>query len=153
MTESEISALLDAHDALVRACVDDHLEFTEFLAAYGDFPGAYGLDEHTASAEERAVLRLFRTRIAFHERVAGVISAIRSDGDSGTLYGDVGRFVPKVGLMMLRELCRFQHSMSNPSAIDVQFPVCSAIHVISQTWIHRERRYSNGQFAWRSANH
>ena len=97
MAESEMSALLDAHDALVRACVDAHLEFTEFLAAYDDFPGAYELNE-------QAVLRLFRKRIAFRERVAGVISGLRSDGGSKTLHRDVGRFIPAVGLMRLREL-------------------------------------------------
>ena len=97
MTESEISALLDAHDALVRACVDSRLAFEEFVATYDDFPSAYALDE-------QAVLRLFRKRVAFHERVAGVISGLRSDGDSKTLHGDVGRFIPAVGLMRLREL-------------------------------------------------
>ncbi len=104
MTESEIGALLDAHDALVRACVDDHLAFTDFLAAYDEFPSAYGLDEQATSVEERAVLRLFRKRIAFHERVAGVVSGLRSDGDSKMSYGDVARFMPTVGLMRLREL-------------------------------------------------
>jgi len=104
MTDSEISALLDAHDALVRACVGAHLAFTEFLAAYDDFPRAYGLDEQAASAEERAVLRPFHKRIVFHMRVAGVISGLRSGGDSETLYGDVGRFIPTVGLKRLREL-------------------------------------------------
>ena len=44
MTESEVCALLDAHDALVRACVDESLSFAEFLAAYGNFPGNYALD-------------------------------------------------------------------------------------------------------------
>jgi hypothetical protein len=38
MTESEISALLDAHDALVRAYVESTLGFDEFVSAYGDFP-------------------------------------------------------------------------------------------------------------------
>ena len=97
MTESEISALLDAHDALVRACVDSRLAFEEFVATYDDFPSAYALDE-------QAVLRLFRKRVAFHERVAGVVSGLRSDGDSKMSYGDVARFTPTVGLMRLREL-------------------------------------------------
>ena len=38
MTESEVGALLDTHEALVRSCLDDWLGFDEFLAAYGDFP-------------------------------------------------------------------------------------------------------------------
>jgi hypothetical protein len=77
MTESEIGALLDTHDALVRACLDERLGFAEFLAAYGDFPASSGLDEPTASVEQRAVLRLFRRRIAFHVLVAGVLSGLR----------------------------------------------------------------------------
>ena len=57
MTESEISALLDAHDALVKACVDSSLTFSEFLFAYGDFPNNYALDEQKATADARAVLQ------------------------------------------------------------------------------------------------
>jgi hypothetical protein len=101
MTESEISAILDTHDALVRACLDNSLGFAEFLAAYGDFPGSYSLDERAASTDQRAVLHLSRKRIAFHTRVAGVLSGLRSESGS-TLYGDVERFLPTVGLMRLR---------------------------------------------------
>lgn len=43
--------------------------------------------------------------------------------------------------------CRFQYFLSNPSAINVQFPVCSAIQLISETSIQRERRYSGGHSA------
>src|ERR1035438_4972659 len=71
MTESEISALLDAHDALVKAYVDSSLAFNEFVSAYGDFPHNYVLVGDSGTAEERAVLRLFRKRIAFHLRVSG----------------------------------------------------------------------------------
>jgi hypothetical protein len=103
-TEAEIRALLDAHDELVKACVGDRLGFPEFLAAYGEFPRDYVLDEQTASAEERARLRMFRRRITFHVRVSGVLSGLRSQGDSNTLDSDVGRFFPTVGLMRLRDL-------------------------------------------------
>jgi hypothetical protein len=101
MTESEISALLDTHDALVRACLEDRIGFGEFLAAYGDFPVSCSLDERTASADQRAVLRPFRKRIAFHVRVAGVLSGLRSTSGA-TVYADVERFLPTVGLMRLR---------------------------------------------------
>ncbi len=101
MTEAEILALLDTHDALVRACLDNRLGFGEFLAAYGDFPASYGLDERTALADRRAALRLFRKRIAFHVLVAGVLSGLRATSGS-TVYGDVERFLPTVGLMRLR---------------------------------------------------
>jgi hypothetical protein len=103
MTESEIGALLDTHDALVRACLDGQLGFGEFLAAYGDFPAAYGLDEKTASTDQRAVLQLFRKRIAFHVLVTCVLSGLRSTSGS-TVYADVERFLPTVGMMRLRAL-------------------------------------------------
>jgi hypothetical protein len=103
MTESEVGALLDTHDALVRACLDDRLGFGEFLAAYGDFPASYGLDEQTASGEQRAVLPPFRKRIAFHVLVAGVLSGLRATSGS-TVYADVERFLPTVGMMRLRSL-------------------------------------------------
>jgi hypothetical protein len=62
MTELEIRAVLDTHDALVRACLDNRLGVAEFWAAYGNFPASSGLDERTASGEPRAVLPLFRSQ-------------------------------------------------------------------------------------------
>jgi len=105
MTESELSTLLGAHDALVKAYVDSVLAFSEFVSAYGDFPHNYALDGHSGTAEELAVLRLFRKRIAFHLRVSGVLSGLRSADDPAEIpYGDAGRFFPAVGLMRIREL-------------------------------------------------
>ena len=65
-TESEISALLDAHDALVKAYVDSSLGFDEFVSAYGDFPRNYALAPESGTREEWAALRFFSKRIAFH---------------------------------------------------------------------------------------
>jgi hypothetical protein len=105
MTESELTGLLDAHDALVKAYVDSSLTFAEFVSAYGDFPHSYALDGDSGTAEERAVLRLFRRRIAFHLRVSGVLSGLRSADDSADIpHADAGRFLPAVGLMRIREL-------------------------------------------------
>jgi hypothetical protein len=104
MTESEISGLLDAHDALVKAYLDSSLTFSEFVSAYDDFPRNYAL-EHSGIAEERAVLRFFRQRIAFHLRVSGVLSALRSADDPADIpHGDAGRFLPAVALVRIREL-------------------------------------------------
>lgn len=105
VTESEINALLDAHDALVRAYVHSTITFSEFVSAYGDFPHNYRLDGHWGTADETAVLRLFRKRIAFHLRVSGVLSGLRSGHDPAVIsHGDAGRFLPAVGLIRLREL-------------------------------------------------
>ena len=57
LTDTELAALLDAHDALVTACVEERLTLVEFLAAYNDFPRVYGLDGRTAGADEHLVLR------------------------------------------------------------------------------------------------
>jgi hypothetical protein len=102
MTEPEINALLDAHDALIRACVESRLALEEFVAAYGDFPAS--LDEDARSADAGGVLRFFAGRIAFHRRVAGVISGLRVEADSPGMETEVVRFMPIVGLMRLREL-------------------------------------------------
>jgi hypothetical protein len=119
VTESEVSALLDAHDALVRACVDESLSFAEFLAAYGDFPGNYGLDSKSADAAVRDVLRLFRRRIAFHSRVAGVLSGLSAVDDlTVTPYGDAAGFADKIGLMRLRALVvRYPEFKAEPEGI------------------------------------
>ena len=103
MTESELSALFDAHDALVRAYVDSSLRFPEFLAAYGNFPHNYALDGYSGTAH--AVLQYFTRRMAFHLRVSAILSGLRSADDPMDIpYADAGRFLPAVGLMRLREL-------------------------------------------------
>src|SRR5260370_28335105 len=94
MTESEISALLDAHDALVKACVDSVLTYSEFLFAYGDFPNNYALDAQKAPEDARAVLRLFRKRVAFHFRVAGSLAGFSPVEGFATLSGRPSTFVP-----------------------------------------------------------
>ena len=106
LTESELRGLLDAHDALLKGYVDSSLTFSEFVSAYGDFPHNFALDSHSGTSEERAVLRFFRQRIAFHLRVSGVLSGLRSAGDLTDIsYADAGRFLlPAVGLLRLREL-------------------------------------------------
>jgi hypothetical protein len=105
MSESEFSALLDAHDALVKAYVDSSLAFSVFVSAYADFPHNYALAGHSGTAEERAVSRIFEWRIAFHLRVSAVLSGLRSaDDPAGIPYGDAGRFLPAVELIRMREL-------------------------------------------------
>jgi hypothetical protein len=105
MSTTEIRAVLDAHDALVRDCAEGRVAFGMFLATYGDFPRAYGLEEGTASAEGRERLRLFRKRVAFHRQVAGIISGLRGTAKLGSLEESaIGDFLPTVGLMRLREL-------------------------------------------------
>jgi hypothetical protein len=105
MTESELKALFDAHDVLVRAYLDSSLTFSEFVCAYDDFPRNYSLGARSETAEERAAMRLFGRRIAFHLRVSALLSGLRSaDEPADIARGDAGRFLPAVGLMRLREL-------------------------------------------------
>jgi hypothetical protein len=115
MTESEVSALFDAHDALVTACLDSILTLSEFILAYGDFPNNYALDPQKAPDDSRAVLRLFRKRLAFHLRVAGFLSALSAKDSSGQ-FGDAARFIPTIGLIRLRELAaRYPDFEAEPS--------------------------------------
>src|ERR1700722_5424952 len=102
MTESEVGALLDAHDALVKACVDSVLTFSDFLLGYGDFPNNYAGAKVPENA--RGVLRFFRKRLAFHFQVAGILSGLRGGDDPASLYGDPDRFIPTIGLLRLRAL-------------------------------------------------
>ena len=105
MTASELSALLDAHDVLVKACADSSLTFAEFVSAYGDFPRNYGLDGQSGTAEERVVLQLFGRRVAFHLRVSSVVSGLRAADDPADIPNvDACRFLPAVGLMRIRQL-------------------------------------------------
>jgi hypothetical protein len=117
MTESELTALFDAHDALVTAYVDSSLTFSEFVSAYDGFPHNYSLDAPSGTAEERAVLRFFAKRIAFHLRVSAILSALRSADDPADIpYGDAGRFLPAVALTRLRELvARYPEFRAEPA--------------------------------------
>jgi hypothetical protein len=109
LNDSELNALLDAHDALVAACVEERLTLIEFLAAYNDFPRLYGLDGRDAGADERLVLRRASQRIAFHFRVLEAVSGPTGMDDEGTLNADalnaeVSEFLPRVTLVRLRQL-------------------------------------------------
>jgi hypothetical protein len=116
MNEQEIGALLDAHDALLKAYVDESLTFLEFVSSYGEFPRNYALDADSENAPQRAVLRLFRKRIAFHALVSGILSGLRSADDASDIpHEDAGRFLPDVALMRIRELlARHPDFMAQP---------------------------------------
>jgi hypothetical protein len=102
-TDSELNALLDAHDALVAACVEERLTLVEFLAAYNDFPRVYWLDGRDG-ADERLVLRRCQQRIAFHFRVLDAVSGPTGIDDQDALSAGVGEFLRRATLMRLRQL-------------------------------------------------
>jgi hypothetical protein len=104
LTDSELNALLDAHDALVAACVEERLTLVEFLAAYNDFPRVYGLDGRDAGADERLVLRRASQRIAFHIRVLDAVSGPTGIDDQDPLNAGVGEFLRRATVMRLRQL-------------------------------------------------
>jgi hypothetical protein len=84
MNDAEITALLDAHDALVKVVIAGEIPFGEFLAAYDDFPQAYALDGQEATPEELAALRRSRRRIAFHLRVSSAVRGCDRTQTPGT---------------------------------------------------------------------
>jgi len=105
MTEAQLTALLDAHDALVSACVEGRLTFTDFAGAYGGFPRSYALDGEHESPEFKAILRRSRRRIAFHQQVAALLSALeQDDGSSMGLPAETGGFLPQALFHRLRLL-------------------------------------------------
>jgi hypothetical protein len=104
LTDSELNALLDAHDALVAACVEERLTLVEFLAAYNDFPRVYGLDGSGVGADERLGLRRFQQRIAFHFRVLDAVSGPTGIDDQDAMNAGVGEFLRRATLMRLRQL-------------------------------------------------
>src|SRR5258708_22207122 len=104
LTDSELNALLDAHDALVAACVEERLTLVEFLAAYNDFPRVYGLDGRDADAGERLSLRRFQQRIAFHFRVLYTVTGPTGIDDQDALNAGVAEFLGRATLIRLRQL-------------------------------------------------
>jgi hypothetical protein len=57
--ESEISALLNAHDALVTAYADSSLRFDEFVFACDEYPRNSGLVGTLGRRKDRVALRLW----------------------------------------------------------------------------------------------
>jgi hypothetical protein len=103
MTDAEVIAVLDAHDALLKACLDGLLAFDEFVLAYGEFPRGYGLGN--AGTESRATLERFRRRIGFHVQVAEVLSSLGAGSVAALgLRGGAREFLPKAVLLRLRHL-------------------------------------------------
>ena len=59
----------------------------------------------SATRQARNSGQLFRRRMAFHLRVSGVLSGLRSADDPADIsHDDADRFLPAVGLMRIREL-------------------------------------------------
>ena len=83
MSATALSAQLDAHDALIRACLDGTLPLLEFAAAYGNFPSS-GLATGDAGVATAPTLQ---RRIAFHMQVAGILAG--AAGLEGRLAGAV----------------------------------------------------------------
>lgn len=110
LTDSELDALLDAHDALVSACIEERLSLIEFLAAYNDFPRSFGLDERNSEGEERRVLGRSRRRIAFHFRVLETVSGpapiddVTAIDHPDSMNSRMSEFLNRATLMRLRQL-------------------------------------------------
>ena len=103
MTDAETLALLEAHDALVKACLDGSLTLEEFVMAYGEFPRGYGLDD--GAADGGAASERFRRRIGLHTQVAGVLSSFSAvPGTAPGLSDGGGDFLKRAVLMRLRQL-------------------------------------------------
>jgi hypothetical protein len=97
MTDAEVTAALDAHDALVSACIEGALRFDEFVLAYGTFPAEIG--------REVGELERYRQRIAFHSQVSGIASGLSAENGGATGFpGAMAGFVEKTVLMRLRQL-------------------------------------------------
>jgi hypothetical protein len=104
MNDAEITALLDAHDALVTAVVAGDLPFAEFVAAYGDFP-TYALDVAKTEPDTEPVLRRVRSRMEFHRQVSGVLAGVRSGESAAMAIPDAaGGFLASAVFHRLRQL-------------------------------------------------
>jgi hypothetical protein len=115
MNDAEITALLDAHDALVTAVVAGDLPFAEFVAAYGDFP-TYALDVAKAAPDTEPVLRRVRSRMEFHRQVSGVLAGVRSGQSAAIAIPDAaGGFLASAVFHRLRQLvARYPHFKAEP---------------------------------------
>jgi hypothetical protein len=97
MNDEAVTAALDAHDALVKACLEGELQFDEFVMAYGTFPS--GLQKEAGSLER------FRKRLTFHAQVAGIVAGLGNQHiDSQQPPGGAQEFIEKAAVARLRQL-------------------------------------------------
>jgi len=96
MTDAAVTAALEAHDALVTACIQGTIGFDEFVMAYGAFPETI--------RKEVGGLEGFRQRMAFHAEVARILSGLAASHQDAGLQGGAEGFIEKAVLLRLRQL-------------------------------------------------
>lgn len=105
-SESELLAILEQHDGLVKRCLRGEMGFWEFCDAYHDFYAYYALDGHESDEAERLLLEKHAARIEPHRAIAyEILGNVCSDEDAGLeSYTAAGRFGSKEAMKRLRNV-------------------------------------------------
>jgi len=107
MTESELLALLDCHDRLVKTCLAGDISIEQFVEHYDNFPGSYALDGHESSAAEKAILERHEERVRFHFGVLECLRGLCREEDAAKPeYLEAGRFGRAEGFRRLQRFCQ-----------------------------------------------
>lgn len=106
MTESELLALLDCHDRLVKSCLGGDISLEQFVEHYDNFPKAFALDGHASDSAEKALLERHAERVRFHFGVLECLRGLCSEEDAEKpAYIEAGRFGRAEGFRRLHRFC------------------------------------------------
>lgn len=93
-SETDLIAVLDRGDQLVRQCASGRLSFEDFCAKYNNLYWSHALDGHESDQSGLTVLAKHAVRIAPHRTVAeAILAKVCSDSDAARAsYRAAGRF-------------------------------------------------------------
>ena len=105
-SETDLLQTIEAHNALIRQCVNCEIGFDEFCDKYSDFYAYYALDGHESDEEERALLEKHESIIEPHRIIAyEILGLVCSDEDAELeSYKSAGRFGSAEALRRLRNV-------------------------------------------------
>ena len=102
--DSDLSQVLDEHDALVQKCVNGETGFWEFCDVYNNFYDSCALDGHESDEEERVILKKHQNRIEPHRIISWeILEQVCSDEDAQfDVYQNAGHFGSSEALLGLK---------------------------------------------------
>ncbi len=104
-SENDLIQKLNEHFIYARDFAFKNISFEEFEKCYNYFYFVYALGGHESDEEEKVLLEKYKSKILFHDKVAGILSNLCSNEDSKKeIYKNAGRYNSEVARNKIFEL-------------------------------------------------
>ena len=104
-SENDLIQKLNEHFIYARDFALKNISFKEFEKCYNDFYFVYALGGHESDEEEKVLLEKYKSKILFHDKVAGILSNLCSDEDGlKESYKNAGRYNSEVSRIKILDL-------------------------------------------------